>query len=230
MIVHCLFEQSGTFKNEFKKLGYEAYDYDILNDYGQTDYIIDLFKEIEGGYLGEPSIFDNIAQDDLILAFFPCTYFQSYHSSWFLGTSPQHKNYTNMQKLEMVHERHELLHNNYERFCEMCMIAIKKELRMVIENPYTQPHYLTRYFPIKPKLIDNDRSKRGDKMKKPTQFWFFGFEPKNNIVIESEYTKGNHGYADITHTKNGKSIAVQRSEIHRDYANRFIREFLIDQE
>jgi hypothetical protein len=51
MIVHCLFEQSGTFKNEFKKLGYEAYDYDILNDYGQTDYIIDLFKEIEGGVL-----------------------------------------------------------------------------------------------------------------------------------------------------------------------------------
>jgi hypothetical protein len=29
MIVHCLFEQSGTFKNEFKKLGYEAYDYDM---------------------------------------------------------------------------------------------------------------------------------------------------------------------------------------------------------
>ena len=29
MTVHCLFEQSGTFKNEFRKLGYEAYDYDI---------------------------------------------------------------------------------------------------------------------------------------------------------------------------------------------------------
>jgi hypothetical protein len=27
--VHCFFEQSGTFKNEFKKLGYEAFDYDI---------------------------------------------------------------------------------------------------------------------------------------------------------------------------------------------------------
>lgn len=49
MKVHCLFEQSGTFKNEFKKLGYEAYDYDILNDYGETDYQIDLFTEIEGG-------------------------------------------------------------------------------------------------------------------------------------------------------------------------------------
>jgi hypothetical protein len=49
---HCLFEQSGTFKNEFKKLGVEAYDYDILNDYGQTDYQIDLFAEIENAYMG----------------------------------------------------------------------------------------------------------------------------------------------------------------------------------
>ena len=47
--VYCLFEQSGTFKNEFRKLGYEAYDYDIQNDYGQTDYQIDLYAEIRGG-------------------------------------------------------------------------------------------------------------------------------------------------------------------------------------
>lgn len=49
MKAHCLFEQSGTFKNEFKKLGIEAYDYDILNNYGQTDYQLDLFAEILGG-------------------------------------------------------------------------------------------------------------------------------------------------------------------------------------
>jgi hypothetical protein len=49
MTVHCLFEQSGTFKNEFKKLGYEAYDYDIQNEYEQTDYVCDLFAEIRGG-------------------------------------------------------------------------------------------------------------------------------------------------------------------------------------
>ena len=49
MVAHCLFEQSGTFKNEFKKLGIEAYDYDIENQFGQTDYQIDLFKEIRGG-------------------------------------------------------------------------------------------------------------------------------------------------------------------------------------
>ena len=49
MKAHCLFEQSGTFKNEFIKLGINAYDYDIQNEYGQTDYIIDLFAEIRGG-------------------------------------------------------------------------------------------------------------------------------------------------------------------------------------
>ena len=52
MIAHCLFEQSGTFKNEFRKLGIEAYDYDILDDFGETDYKIDLFSEIEQAYEG----------------------------------------------------------------------------------------------------------------------------------------------------------------------------------
>lgn len=54
MKVHCLFEQSGTFKNEFKKLGIQAYDYDILNDFKQTDYVVDLFKEIRGGITVNP--------------------------------------------------------------------------------------------------------------------------------------------------------------------------------
>lgn len=49
MKAHCLFEQSGTFKNEFKKLGVDADDYDIFNDFGETDHIVDLFAEIRGG-------------------------------------------------------------------------------------------------------------------------------------------------------------------------------------
>lgn len=50
--VHCFFEQSGTFKNEFIKLGIPAEDYDIQNNFGETDNIIDLFKEIETAYEG----------------------------------------------------------------------------------------------------------------------------------------------------------------------------------
>ena len=50
--IHCFFEQSGTFKNQFKRLGYDAYDYDIQNNFGETDYVIDLFDEIEKAYGG----------------------------------------------------------------------------------------------------------------------------------------------------------------------------------
>ena len=50
--VHCFFEQSGTFKNEFRKLGYEAEDYDIQNEFNETDNVADLFNEIEKCYAG----------------------------------------------------------------------------------------------------------------------------------------------------------------------------------
>ena len=46
----CMFEQSGTFKNEFIKLGIPAVDLDIQNNFGETDYVIDLFAEIEKEY------------------------------------------------------------------------------------------------------------------------------------------------------------------------------------
>ena len=39
MIAHLLFEQSGTFRDEFRKLGIEAYDYDII-----TKEVNDVYK------------------------------------------------------------------------------------------------------------------------------------------------------------------------------------------
>ena len=50
--VHCLFEQSGTFKREFIKLGIPAEDYDIQDNFGETDHVIDLLAEIEKAYRG----------------------------------------------------------------------------------------------------------------------------------------------------------------------------------
>lgn len=50
--VHCFFEQSGTFKGEFMKMGIPAEDYDIQDNFGQTDHVMDLFAEIESAYGG----------------------------------------------------------------------------------------------------------------------------------------------------------------------------------
>ena len=63
--VHCFFEQSGTFKNEFKKLGIPAEDYDIQNNFNETDHVIDLFSEIDRAYTNitrqDKTIFDEIS-------------------------------------------------------------------------------------------------------------------------------------------------------------------------
>ncbi len=229
MVAHCLFEQSGTFKNEFKKLGYEAYDYDILNDYGETDYQIDLFAEIEKAYGGGVSVFDGITSEDLIIAFFPCTRFEAKIPLAFRGELYQQKNWTDKQKLVYAMDLHKELHRNYMLISELVCICIEQGLKMVIENPYTAPHYLTTYWCMKPKIIDKNRRANGDYMKKPTQFWFIGLDPKQNLVFESldyvEYRTEEHMTG-----KNNKSRQVRRSEIHPQYANRFIRQYLIDEE
>lgn len=81
--VHCLFEQSATFRDEFRKIGYDSFDYDIQNSFGKTDYQIDLFAEIEKAYDEEESIFNNITKDDLIIAFFPCIYFEAMQANYY---------------------------------------------------------------------------------------------------------------------------------------------------
>lgn len=50
--VYLLFEQSAVFRDEFRKLGYEAYCYDIQNNFGKTDHQVDLFAEIDKAYQG----------------------------------------------------------------------------------------------------------------------------------------------------------------------------------
>lgn len=228
MTVHCLFEQSGTFKNEFKKLGYEAYDYDIQNEYEQTDYVCDLFAEIQGGYDNKPSIFDKMKPDDLILAFFPCTRFEAQILLWFRGDAKQLKKFTDIEKLEKCLSLHKELSNNYELITKLAIIILKRGLRMVFENPYSVQHYLTKYWCLKPSLIDQDRTENGDYFKKPTQYWFIGFEPKNNLVFEAlEYVEPIK-QIDLWGTK--KEDVAMRSMIHPQYANRFIRQYLIDEE
>lgn len=219
--VHCLFEQSGTFKNEFKKLGYHAEDYDILNDFGETDNVVDLFAEIEKAYAGEQSIFDNFSSDDLILAFFPCTRFEAQIVMHYNGSVYQMRNYSDKQKIVYVLKLHKELALFYELFCKMYLVCLQKGLRMIIENPCTEPHYLCRYFPIKASLIDLDRRQRGDYYKKPTQYWFVNCNPENKMLCEATYSQ-----------KETKRIAyinnkVERSTISKEYANRFIKEFLI---
>lgn len=229
MKAYCLFEQSGTFKNEFKKLGIDAYDYDIRNDFGQTDFVVDLFAEIQKAYEGWESIFDNMGGTDIIMAFFPCTRFEAKVPLSFRGESTQQKNWNDLKKLQYSMKLHGELHELYEKLCELTVVAERKGLRMVIENPVTQPHYLTTYWCIKPSVIDKDRTNDGDYYKKPTQYFFIGFEPSFNLVMEPLEPVKTRTIANATGSET-TSRQVERSMIHPQYARRFIKKYILPNE
>ena len=100
---------------------------------------------------------------------------------------------------------------------------------MVIENPYTQPHYLTTYWCLKPTIIDKDRTLNGDYYKKPTQYWFVNFEPKYNVVFEPLDYVETLSLKKVVKGDSDISRKTKRSMIHPQYANRFIRQYLIEQ-
>lgn len=220
MKYHCFFEQSGTFKNEFKKLGYKAYDYDILNDFDQTDYMIDLYDEIEKGYLGLNSIFDKMkSKEDTILAFFPCIRFEAQILLNFRGENSGYKDWNLKKKLCNDLKLHNELHKNYELITKLVIICIDKNIPLIIENPYSEQHYLKRYWALKPSIIDKNRRLNGDYYEKPTQFYFINCKPKNNFIFEPLY--------EVEKKIVSEENTVNRSMIHPQYANRFIREYVI---
>lgn len=220
---NCFFEQSGTFKQEFKKLGHIAYDYDIQDEFGETDYVIDLFAEIEKAYAEKESIFDNIKETDMILAFFPCVRFENQIQMAFRGTQFQMKNWTDEQKLENDLKLHKELTELYELVTKLAIVCLKRKIPLIIENPYSTTHYLTKYWAIPTTIIDRDRTLRGDYYKKPTQYWFINCKPKYNIILEPQVWQERK-------TINNVHNKTERSLISKEYANRFIREFILDKE
>ena len=225
--VHCLFEQSGTFKREFHKMGIGAYDYDIQNDYDETDIRIDIFKQIERAYSGKSSIFDGICHDDLILAFFPCIYFCEANMMFFCGTN---LNYTKrkLSKCEIINEvilRNEKRSKYYELLLKLFYVCEYRKLRLIVENPYNAHHYLRFNFPYKPAVIDMNRRLRGDYVKKPTQYFFLNCEPTAKMSMQfdkvQEFTR-NRG------SSHGSGLcSSDRSMISADYAHNFICDFIL---
>lgn len=233
MRLHCLFEQSGTFKNEFKKLTREeAFDYDILDDFGETDFKVDLFSEIEKAYEEKPSVFDRIGKDDVAFAFFPCTRFQAYLPMNARGENSRMKNWDIEKKISYSEQTIKGTSEFYSLWCKMFLVALRKKIRMVVENPAVPPHFCSTYFPMKPSLVHRNRSIYGDYYIKPTQYWFLNFEPKSNgtpILKRKPLRK-------FAYIKKGDypaefkcfSRKVLRSLMSPDYANYFLREYILE--
>lgn len=223
--VHCLFEQSGTFKNEFKKLGYEAEDYDIQDNFGETDHVMDLFTEIDNAYEGRPSIFDNISKDDLIIAFYPCIYFCAGSQIAFNFGNQNYKNLTSEQKIQYILERSNRRTEFYNRLVKFVGVVLRGGQRMIFENPWAEQTFLKANFIKTPDVVDMNRRLRGDYFVKPTAYWFWNCSPTSGHSYEKPVMLKTHD------TTRGSSIAnfcsEERSMIAPAYARNFICDFIL---
>ena len=227
--VHCFFEQSGTFKNEFKKLGYDAYDYDLQNNFGQTDFVIDLFNEIDVAYSGGGvSIFDSITADDLIIAFYPCIYFCATSQMSFSLGCINYRCLTDEQKIKEILKRSDNRKEYYDRLIKFCGVCLLKRIRMIFENPYSEQTYLKANFIKAPDVVDMNRMLRGDYFKKPTAYWFW-----NCKATYGESYQNDKEQKTIMKTKGASRSGLcseERSMISSDYARNFICDFVLGRE
>lgn len=227
--VHCFFEQSGTFKREFIKLGIPAEDYDIQNNFGETDHTDDLFKEIETAYEGGVSIFDSITSDDLIIAFFPCIYFCATSQMAFYWGCTNYRKKTTKDATDAILQRAKDREVFFSLAVKMLAVAKMKGIRLIMENPWSEQTYLKANFVMPPSLVDMDRTKRGDVYKKPTAYWFVNCQPTHGQSFQRPKTQ-----VKTIMSSSGSSVAgvcsEERSMISPDYARNFICDFIIGKE
>ena len=226
---HCFFEQSGTFKREFIKLGISAEDYDIQDNFGETDHVVDLFAEIENAYRGVgQSVFDSITYDDIIMAFFPCIYFCENNQ---LAMSWSHANYNGMtpkEKTDTILTRMENRQKFISLVYKMATVAECRGLRLVIENPWNGLTFLRQNFVKSPDLVDRNRMIRGDYFTKPTAYWFFNCTPTHGLSEQMDKKQKT-----ISRSKAGAAAGLcseDRSMISPDYARNFICDFILGKE
>lgn len=221
--VHCLFEQSGTFKNEFIKLGIPAEDYDIQNNFGQTDNVVDIFEHIENAYDGKPSLFDNIRGGDLVMAFFPCIYFCD--NSQILHTWGAHQKADTLTATERILTRSRNRQRYYELAVKMLAGAKVRGLRLIMENPLGMHSFLRSCFITQPAVVDRYRNLRGDEFAKPTGYWYINCEPTNGESLQPKEAK--RVKKDCRGSKQAGLCGEERSMISPDYARNFICDFIL---
>lgn len=232
MNFHFLFEQSGTFKSIFKEFGHNCYDYDILNEHGQTDFVVDLFKEIETEYYnivdnkGVKTIFtDMTKENDFIIAFFPCTHFCDANSLQYRLLIRGKKRELDKVAVERLIKRNRDRARFFEIYLKFCFVCKERGIRTIIENPASGGgnNYLEMFSPIDIAFKERNRALFGDDFKKPTNYFAINFDMRENFQMFSDNNMFTKNIYDIQ----SKSVSTGgRSIITKTYAKNFYLRFI----
>ena len=161
----------------------------------------------------------------MIIAFFPCIYFiGSTNPCYFRLENINYKCLTLDEKLETILDRARKREYFYELLYKLIGTCLKKNIRIILENPYSSQHFLCNNFFGPPTIIDKNRMLRGDYFQKPTGYWFFNCEPTYGESFQND--KEQKRIWDMKQGKGGL-CSEERSMISPDYARNFICDFIL---
>ena len=224
MKINLLFEQSGTFKHVLREMGNDAKDIDISNAYNETDVLTDIFVILDRYISGDLNVINfDIFKCDLIIAFFPCTYFSQYNDLMLSGKWRNYKYMSNDKKKIYMFNR-KVMQNLYcDRLKALINICNENKTPLIIENPVS--NFMTSF--IKDNNIDyakHVRNKYGDNMYKPTYYLLFNGAYIGDLdLIETSITRCIEKIND----KNGNA---NRSLMSKDYVKNFCKHIKIIKE
>jgi len=217
MNIALLFEQSGTFKNILQANGHNAKDFDICNDYNQTDYIIDLFK-----YINDTEM-ERVNKSDLVIAFFPCTWFSNQNDLIYSRKFYGFKGWSDEKIDKYITERETMY--NLARTTLLNMVD-KIKVPLIIENPNS--HRICEILETS-KSVLHKRSLYGDYYDKPTRYFCY-----NGVCIEQLDNIRNDIHMRINYTSEMKDIKgsrkMKRSMISPLYVENLLKHIIVNGE
>lgn len=142
--------------------------------------------------------------------------------SW---THKNYKNYSALQKSEAILQRAAKREEYFARAVKLHSICYQRNLRLIMENPYSEQTFLKANFIAKPAIVDENRLLRGDYYHKPTAYWYVNCEPTNGQSHQP--AKKGKNICQIKPNNQPGLCNEERSMISLDYARNFICDFVI---
>ena len=218
MNVTCLFEQSGTFKHAFERAGHTAIDIDISDKFHETNMIVDVFEQLENGIPNFAFAVETFIKSDLIIAFFPCTWFSNFNT---LIWSRKWKNFaydmftTEQDITDYINARREKYNRAVKCLFKLIDLCKGYETPLIIENPVS-----TEIIKLlgEPTYRDNNRALHGDNFKKPTAYYCYDCHITPLDIIPKAIDK----------TVLNENKGINRSLINPMYADNFVKHIAID--
>ena len=159
------------------------------------------------------------------MAFFPCIYFCANSQILMSWGAKNYRKKSTKEKTDEILKRSSNREYFYSLLVKMIAIADIRDLRMIVENPWSEQTFLKANFILPPSMIDVDRTRRGDYFKKPTAYWFINCEPTWGFSLQKD--KKQKIIIDCKGSGKAGLCSEERSMISPDYARNFINDFIL---